>query len=962
MKNLIENQREIEKKWQKIWDEKKVFSPKIEKAKQKFFMTVPYPYANSVLHIGHGRGYTTPDIYGRFLRLMGKNVLFPMAYHISGTPVLAVSDAIKKNDLKQIKLTKEALSDYTTDSKEQEKILKSFIEPMNIAEYFSSTIEGSLKSIGIGIDWSRQFTTGDEIYKKFIEWQFKKLNEAGILIQGQYPILYSPKDKNAVGEDDIKDGDTDKVSVQEMSYILFQRKDLSDEYIAVATLRPDALFGTTNLWVDKDMDLIKIEKNSQKIIISKSSLIKFEHQFENIKILEEFKGEKLIGLKVITPITQKEVIIAQADFIDEKHGTGIVYSSPAGSPHDFIALIEAKKEARLPEDLEVINTVETFDKKGNKINFTLSCPAEDKIKKYNIKSSKDEDKLELAKQELYKEEHFGGKLNSICGEFNGVPIKIAKEKVQKKLEELKLGGVLYETSRRAITRGGDEVIVANLKDQWFLNYSEEKIKQKALELLEEMDFQPNKLKDTQKGYINWVSMRPCARRRGIGTPLPFDKKWVIESLSDSTIYQMLYLIQSILLKEKISPNQLEPSVFDYIYLNIGNPVLISEESSISINILQQLKEQVDYWKNVDFRYTAVPHMSNHLSFMIYHYSLIFPKKNWPKNITIGGMLIKDGAKISKSSGNGLPLIRVGEKYGVDLYRLYIATASNYDSELDFRDEDIFQVEKKFQKFKELIINSFSKELKTFDEFSNIDKWLIGQFYIKVKQYIKFFENLRIREAFVCILYEFLNDIAYHQRRTNPEQTLEIIRFIADDYLKVMAPATPHICEELYTQLGFEEFISISTLNTNLDFFIDNDIIEIENIVKNIILNISALKEVQNKKEDKLNSVIIQIAPTIRFEIFDLLKKLLKENKEFKYIISILNEKFPTEKKFISKFVPKTLGSGLSAYLEKDKEKNLYLDLKIFIKKEFDLKLEIQDFKDEVIPLSLTPSNPLIFLK
>ena len=957
---LDKNQREIENKWQKIWFENKIFEPKINKTKQKYFATVPYPYANSVLHIGHGRGYTTPDIYVRFQRLKGKNVLFPMAYHISGTPVLAVSDAIKKGDEKQLKLTRNVLSDYTTDLNEQEKLIESFKEPMNIADYFSSTIEGSLKNLGISIDWSRQFTTGDQIYQKFIEWQFKKLNEAGILVQGKYPILYSAEDKNAVGEDDIKDGDTDKVSVQEMTYILFQRDDIKDEYIAVATLRPDALFGTTNLWVNKDMDLIKVNLNGQKIIVSKSTLIKLEHQFENVEVIEELKGEELIGTNVITPLTGKKIIIAQAAFIDEKHGTGIVYSSPAGSPQDFISLIEAKKEGRLPNNLEIINTVDNFDKKGNKINFENSCPAEDKVIKFNVKNSLDEKNLELAKQELYKEEHFGGKLNELCGEFSGVPIKFAKDKVQSKLIELNLGGIIYETSRRAQTRGGDDVIVANLEGQWFLNYTEEDVKKGAFELLEKMSFYPSKLRDTQKGYLDWVAMRPCARRRGIGTPLPYDKEWVIESLSDSTIYQMLYLVHGIISKESIKPEQLEPIVFDYVFLGLGNPLMISEESSIPLNLLKSMREEVEYWKNVDFRYTAGAHMSNHLSFMIYHYSLIFPEKNWPKNITIGGMLIKDGSKISKSKGNGIPLIRVKEKYGVDLYRLYIATASNYDSEMDFKDEEIFQLDKKFEKFKELMQGALDKKIKSFGEFSRTNKWLISNFYIKVKEYFEYFENLRLREAYVSVLYEFLNDVAYHQRRTNKEETLDVIRFIIDDYLKVMSPAIPHICEEFYEKLGYNKLLSVSEFTTNLDFFIDKNSVDIENIAKEVISNISRIKETKNLSEVK--KVKIVQAPNKRFELFDSLKKLLDESSDFKFIISSLNEKFPEDKKFISKFVPKTLGSGLSSYLNKESEKELLLSLEEFIKEEFMAKVEIVEFEEDSIPANLTPTKPVIILE
>ncbi|NCC71072.1 leucine--tRNA ligase, partial [bacterium] len=162
------NQKEIEDKWQKIWEDKKVFETNLDEKKEKFFGTVAYPYANSILHIGHGRTFTSAEIFLRYQRLLGKNVLFPMGFHISGTPVLAVADAIKKGEEKQIKITKDAISEYLDDENKIEETLKTFKEAENIAKFFSQTIEDSFKKIGIGIDWRRKFSTGDKLYNKFI--------------------------------------------------------------------------------------------------------------------------------------------------------------------------------------------------------------------------------------------------------------------------------------------------------------------------------------------------------------------------------------------------------------------------------------------------------------------------------------------------------------------------------------------------------------------------------------------------------------------------------------------------------------------------------------------------------------------------------------------------------------------------------------------------------------------------
>ena len=119
-----EKQVAIEDKWQKRWKENKVFEPKINEKQTKYLGNVAYPYANSVMHIGHGRTYTIADIYLRYQRLIGKNVLHPLGYHISGTPVLAVADGIKKGDTKTIKQVKDAISDYISDKKEQDKLIQ----------------------------------------------------------------------------------------------------------------------------------------------------------------------------------------------------------------------------------------------------------------------------------------------------------------------------------------------------------------------------------------------------------------------------------------------------------------------------------------------------------------------------------------------------------------------------------------------------------------------------------------------------------------------------------------------------------------------------------------------------------------------------------------------------------------------------------------------------------------------
>ena len=98
--------RKIQDKWQRKWKKEKIFEVNVDNKKKKFFINVPYPYISGSLHIGHGRVVTETDVYARYLRMQGMNVLYPIAFHISGTPVLGISLAIKNGDQKKIELYK----------------------------------------------------------------------------------------------------------------------------------------------------------------------------------------------------------------------------------------------------------------------------------------------------------------------------------------------------------------------------------------------------------------------------------------------------------------------------------------------------------------------------------------------------------------------------------------------------------------------------------------------------------------------------------------------------------------------------------------------------------------------------------------------------------------------------------------------------------------------------------------
>ena len=163
----------IDKKWQKKWSENNDHEIDSNN-KEKKFITVAYPYPNSPQHIGHGRTYTIADVHSRYLRMKGFNVLFPMGFHYTGTPILGMAKRVEANDA-------ELIEAFKTLYKVPEDKIKEFVEPVKIADYFHEEIKSGMIEMGYSIDWRREFTTIDPAYQKFIEWQFRNLKEKNLI-------------------------------------------------------------------------------------------------------------------------------------------------------------------------------------------------------------------------------------------------------------------------------------------------------------------------------------------------------------------------------------------------------------------------------------------------------------------------------------------------------------------------------------------------------------------------------------------------------------------------------------------------------------------------------------------------------------------------------------------------------------------------------------------------------------
>ncbi len=838
-----------ERKWQKKWEESGIFRAEIDRNRPKFLITVPWPYTNGPLHIGHGRTYTLADVIARYKRLRGFNVLFPMAFHQSGTPILAFSERIRMGEKKTVQQYRENLSEYEEPDM-VDKRLEEFKYPEKIAAYFSERIVKDFTYLGYSIDWRRRFTSADPFYQDFVKWQFEKLHGMGLIKKGEYPILYSVEDKNAVGEDDISDGDVDKVSVEEYTAVIFRGESFS---LITGSLRPETLFGVTNLWISPNCRYVKFKMDSNTYVVSNEAFEKLGLQRSNIELIGTVSSNEILNQEYITPFDGRKIRAYYSSFVDPDNGTGIVYSVPGHAVWDFIAI----KDAGIH-----IKPIYVVDLKNGEKTTVDSL-----ISELGISSLGDADKLKEATQQLYKVEFYSGFLNQNNGEFSGMPVKEARDAIKSSIFKLGNGFIFYEVSRKAQTRGGSKVVVAVLKDQWFIDYSAGWWKKASHDLVSRMLFYPDFYRNAMHDAVDWLRERPCARRRGIGTRLPFNREWVIESLSDSTIYPAVYSNVEQVMKIFSELGKFPEDLVNFVYTDDDND--ISKYPEHIQKLAREARDSRNYWYGVDVRLTTSPHMSNHLAFYVMNHAALFREHDQPKGIIISGLVLSNSAKISKSKGNAISLLKITNRYSADLYRLFATVNADISSILDWNETDLSAVKRKYDAFLEIM-----DETHRYPEQSNrqVEDWFDTKFILHRREFIEKMDRYDIRGAYVSIFYEVINDLKYVENRGG--DVGKCVRSIKRDWIIALTPVIPHTCEELWEKSGNDGFASKAELKDDAGEQPDLKIIDSENYLQNIVRDVREIMKATGITPDQIR--IETCNPRIREATVILLENRMKD--------------------------------------------------------------------------------------
>jgi len=345
------NYSEIEKKWQQYWEANNSFVASNKEEKPKYYILVEFPYPSGAgLHVGHVRSYTALDAMSRMRRMQGYNVLFPMGWDAFGLPA-------------------------------EQYAIKNKVHPKEAVRRNIEVFKGQIQDLGLSFDWSREFSTTDENYYKWTQWQFLKFYEKGMAYKGKKEINWCPSCKIGLSNEEAEGGvcercghpvekkekeqwilkmseyadklldglnETeflDRIKTAQVNWIgksegalVDFKLDNLDDYLKVFTTRPDTLYGVTFMVVSPEHEIINKYKDK---ITNISEVIKYKEEaskkseIERTDVTKEKTGVKLEGLYAINPVNDEKIQIWTSDYVLTNYGTGAIMAVPAHDERDY---------------------------------------------------------------------------------------------------------------------------------------------------------------------------------------------------------------------------------------------------------------------------------------------------------------------------------------------------------------------------------------------------------------------------------------------------------------------------------------------------------------------------------------------------------------------------------------------------------------------------------------------------
>jgi len=631
----VYNFKEIEKKWQKYWEDSESFIASNNSDKKKYYILIEFPYPSGVgLHVGHVRSYSALDTLARKRRMEGYNVLFPMGWDAFGSPAEQYAIANK-------------------------------IHPKVAVMENIKTFKSQIKAIGISFDWSREFSTTDPDYYKWTQWQFLKFYEHNLAYKTKRPINWCSSCKVGLSNEDAEGGvcercGTKTIQIEKEQWLLrmsnyaeqlidglddnnFQQRIKmaqinwigksigvevnfkianSNEVLKVFTTRPDTIYGVTFMVIAPEHPLIidlkeQIDNyNDIEIYCSKASL---KTEFERTELAKDKTGIKLAGIKAVNPVSNELIEIWVSDYVMMNYGAGAIMAVPAHDERDF-----------------------EFAKKFNLSIRQVIAP-------HNVNNS----------SEKYEKESSFSKDNAYTGDgiminsdfLNGINNKEeAIAKISNYIEEKKIG------KRKTHYKLQDWV------------FSRQRFWGEPIPMI----------------YCNicgWVSVP----EKDLPVLLPDVAKYEPTETGESPLAMINEWVNTICPKCGIKakretdtmPNWAGSSWYWLRYMDPNN-----DKEFVS-------KEALRYWGKVDWYNGGMEHATRHLLYarfwnqFLYNIGLVPNKEPFELRTAHGMILGSDGVKMSKSKGNVINPDDVINEMGADSLRIYEMFIGDYEKEVSW---------------------------------------------------------------------------------------------------------------------------------------------------------------------------------------------------------------------------------------------------------------------------------------
>lgn len=782
--------KDIDRKWQKVWDDEKIASFNKKNIDKKYYCLEMFSYPSGAkLHVGHWYNYGPVDTFARFKKMQGYEVFQPMGFDAFGLPA-------------------------------ENYAIKTGIHPYDSTMKNIETMESQLKAMGAMFNWDAEVVTCKEDYYKWTQWLFLKLYEMGLAYRKKANVNWCPSCNTVLANEQVVEGLCERCSS------VVTKKDLTQWFFKITDYAEELLDGLKELdwpektkkiqtnWIGKSTGSIATFKVDGKdlsfdvfttrvdtICGVSYVVIAPEHEIvdkittdEHKKEVEEYKEKcKIIteidrlaedrektgvftGSYAINPVTLEKVQIWIADYVLATYGTGCVMAVPAHDERDYIF--------------------------ANKYNLDIKqviAPSDSS----NINSDK----------EAYTES--GILVNS--GDFNGLTTDEAKKKITKYLKEKKLGDfkVTYRLRDWLVSRQrywGAPIPIIYCDKCGVVPVPEKDL---PVKLPYNVEFKPDGKSPLAKSeeFVN-TTCPHCGGKAKRETD-------TLDTFVCSSWYQFRY-----------PDNKNSEKIFD--------------------------TEWIDKMLPVD-KYVGGPeHAAMHLLYARFITKVLrdagYTKVSEPfKSLVHQGLILgPDGNKMSKSKGNVISPDDYVDKYGSDVFRMYLMFGFSYVEGGPWSEEGVTAMVKYFGRLERLLDKMISLKDTNVDKISNNEKELLYIFNNLIKGINYDLEHMQFNTGIAKIM-EITNAFyKYDQSVEDENKNTKLIKDTINKFIRIIAPFAPHFSEEMWNRAGNEVSVFNTEYPTCDNRWLEKDEIEIPvQINGNVKFVVTIPKDLENEQVEKI---------------------------------------------------------------------------------------------------------------